>query len=86
MSFEFDNLGQLIDEGMRNIFIKKIFAGNSDEYLQFISSLDIIDEWKEAYQFINDEFSQRNIDINRDRAAISFTDIVFKKYFPLYHF
>ncbi|MCI0514459.1 hypothetical protein L0128_14685 [candidate division KSB1 bacterium] len=86
MSFEFDNLEQLIDESMRNIFIKKIFAGNSDEYLQFISSLDIIDEWKEAYQFINDEFSQRNIDINRDRAAISFTDIVFKKYFPLYHF
>jgi hypothetical protein len=86
MSFEFDNLEQLIDNNARNIFIKKIFAGNLDEYLQFISSLDIIDEWKEAYQFMDDEFSQRNIDINRDGTAIAFTDIVFKKYFPLYHF
>lgn len=86
MLYEFDDLNKLIDEKSRERFIKKIFDGSTDEYLRFITSIQHIENWKEAYQFMDMEFSRRNININNHRDAVCLTDIVFKKYFPLYQF
>ncbi len=86
MLYEFDNLNKLIDTKSRNRVIKKIFCGDSDDYLNFIESLQGIETWEDAFKFMENEFTKRNININNNRIAITFTDIVFKKYYPLYFF
>lgn len=86
MLYEFDNLDKLIDEKNRNRIIKKIFCGDFGDYSNFIQSLKEIQTWEDAFKFMEDEFTKRNININNDRIAVVFTDIVFKKYYPLYFF
>lgn len=86
MLYEFDNLDKLIDEKSRNRVIKKIFCGDSDDYSNFIESLKEIETWEDAFKFMEDEFQKRNININNNRIAAAFTDIVFKKYYPIYFF
>lgn len=86
MLYKFDNLQKLIDTKNRNRVIKKVFEGNQEDYSSFISHLQVIESWEDAYKFMDDEFAKRNININGNRVAVEFTDIVFKKYFPLYFF
>lgn len=85
MIVNFDHIEGLIDKKYRQRFIKKIFKGNSIQYSTFIEDLEAIPNWKEAYEYIETEFTKRNINITKNNEAIAFTDIVFKKHFPLYH-
>jgi len=86
MLYQFDDLTKMIDPKSKSRIIKKVFAGNTDDYDYFIEQLEKIDSWEDAYKYIDNEFSKRNININDNRLAVAFTDIVFKKYYPLYHF
>ena len=86
MQYQFDDLNKMIDEKNRSRIIKKVFSGSFDDYSYFITCLEKIENWEDAYKFMDDEFSKRNININDNRIAVAFTDIVFKKYYPLYHF
>jgi len=86
MLYELNDLDKLIDIKKRDRFIKRIFGGNSDDYLDFITRIEDIENWKDAYRFMDDELARRNININDHQDAVNLTDIIFKKFFPLYHF
>lgn len=86
MLYDFTKLDNLIDSKSRNRVIKKVFDGDCDEYSKFINDLQAIENWEEAYKYMDCEFSKRNISINDNRTAVNFTDIVFKKFFPIYNF
>ncbi len=75
------DLNLLLDEKMREKFIKKIFKKNELKFQQAIEKLNSIDTWKEASAFIDSIFIEHEIDPYSDEA-IEFTDFVYRRYIP----
>lgn len=76
------NLQQMISAQHRQRFIKKVFAGNGEEFDRFIADLNTVADWVEAHQIMKTYFSENNINPYQEEA-ICLTDIAYKRYFPL---
>ena len=66
--------------------IKKVFNGNTTDWEKFLDKIESTVSWKEALPFIEEEFSRRKIDVYDDKDATSFTDRIFKRYYPGYYY
>ncbi len=75
------DLNSLLDEKMKEKFMKKIFKRNELKFQQAIEKLNSIDTWKEASAFIDSIFIENEIDPYSDEA-IEFTDLVYRRYIP----
>jgi hypothetical protein len=67
----------------RDKAIKKLFNGNTNDFLQFLAKIDPLPEWKDAMNVIEAEFSKRKIKSD-SKEAVGLTDVIFKRYFPSY--
>ena len=67
----------------RDRAVKKLFNGNLNDFNQFLSRIEPLQEWKEAMDVIEDEFSKRKIRPD-GKEATGLTDVLFKRYFPSY--
>jgi hypothetical protein len=67
----------------RDRAVKKLFNGNTNEFNQFLSKIEPIQEWKDAMDVIDAEFSKRKIRPD-GKEATGLTDVLFKRYFPSY--
>lgn len=76
------NLQQMISTQHRQRFIKKVFAGNVEEFERFIADLNTVADWVEAHQVMKNYFNTHGINPYQEEA-ICLTDIAYKRYFPL---
>ncbi len=67
----------------RNRAVKKIFNGNENEFRQFLSKIDPLQQWREAMTVIEEELGKRKIKSDT-KEATGLTDVLFKRYFPSY--
>lgn len=67
----------------RNRAVKKIFNGNENEFKQFLSRIEPLQQWKDAMVVIEEEFAKRKVKSDT-REATGLTDVLFKRYFPSY--
>lgn len=67
----------------RNKAIKKLFDGKSADFLQFVSPIESMEDWKEVLVYLEAEFSKRKIKPD-SKEATGLTDVLFKRYFPSY--
>ncbi len=70
----------LIDPKQRKTFIKKLFASKESDYENFIRRLESIKDWKETFQAVELEFSNRKVNPGKDEAVL-FTNILFNRFF-----
>jgi hypothetical protein len=67
----------------RDKAVKKLFNGNVNDFQQFLSKIDPLQEWKDAMDLIDAEFNKRKIKSD-SKEAVGLTDVIFKRYFPSY--
>ena len=67
----------------RDKAVKKLFSGNTNDFLQFLAKIDPLPEWKDAMDVIDAEFNKRKIKPD-SKEAVGLTDVIFKRYFPSY--
>ena len=67
----------------RDRAVKKLFNGNVNEFNQFLSKIEPVQEWKDAMDIIDAEFSKRKIRPD-GKEATGLTDVLVKRYFPSY--
>ena len=67
----------------RDRAVKKLFNGNVNDFNQFMSRIEPVQEWKDAMDVIDEEFAKRKIRAD-GKDATGLTDVLFKRYFPSY--
>ncbi|CUS99589.1 hypothetical protein [Candidatus Chrysopegis kryptomonas] len=73
------DLNSLLDEKMREKFVRKIFKRDETRFNEAIEKLNTIPTWKDASAFIDSIFVEFEIDPYSDEA-IEFTDFVYRRY------
>ncbi|MDZ7331836.1 MAG: hypothetical protein ONB13_02315 [candidate division KSB1 bacterium] len=71
----------MIGEKDRRLIQKRIFDNDIYAYDEFISNLDLIDNWKDAKKLIDSELQNRSIGLY-SKEALRLGDLVFNRYFP----
>jgi hypothetical protein len=69
----------LIPSGDRKKFIKKIFKKSETNYEAAIEDLNMMHNWREASEKIDEVFVANNID-TYSRHAVRFTDMIYKRF------
>lgn len=67
----------------RDRAIRKLFNGDSAEFTKFCMPIDGMENWKDALEYIESEFTKRKIKSD-SKEATGLTDVLFKRYFPSY--
>ncbi len=75
------SLQSMIGPEQRNEFIKKMFKGNESSYNALIQDLEIIDSWGDALKRVEVECDRQKLYLH-DQKVISFTDILYRRYYP----
>ncbi|MCB0279993.1 MAG: hypothetical protein KDD94_10840, partial [Calditrichaeota bacterium] len=75
------DLAELIDRRDRRKFVKKLFKKDENAFNQFITSINALQNWKDASTMIEDEFYNRDIN-PYSKEALSFSDIAYTRFFP----
>jgi hypothetical protein len=75
------SIDDMIKGRTRKKIIKRLFKKKEKDYVSFINSLNDQPSWKEASIIIDEEFYQRGIN-PYSKEAITFSDIVYNRFFP----
>ena len=67
----------------RDRAIKKLYNGNANEFNQFISKIEPMEDWKNVLDAIEQEFNRLKVKSD-GKEATGLTDVLFKRYFPSY--
>ncbi|GEM_PF-6726410 len=76
----YPSLYTFMDLKTRKLFIKKIFGNDEKAFETFVEKVDRAESWKEAKAILEEELSERDINIY-DRNAIKLSDFLFSRYF-----
>ena len=76
-----EDLDPMIKGRIRRKIIKKLFKKKEDDFNDFVARLNALTDWKEASRLIDDEFYYRGIN-PYSKEAITFTDIIYMRFFP----
>ncbi len=76
-----EDLHNMIKGRTRKKIIKKLFRKDEAAFNEFINKLNSMSSWKEASHFIDDTFYELNIN-PYSKEAITFSDIVYMRFFP----
>ena len=67
----------------RDRAIKKLYSGNVNEFNQFLSKIEPMDDWKHVLDAIEQEFNRLKVKSD-SKEATGLSDVLFKRYFPSY--
>jgi hypothetical protein len=76
---EFGDLNQLLPEGDKKKYIKKLFQRNDEAFARALQVLNGKSSWRQASEYIDDLFIKFDVDMY-SRLAVKFTDDIYKRY------
>jgi len=76
-----EELKELIDDKTKKGFVKKLFAGNNDDYDETLTKLEEAESWRVAKILIDNELFKRDVD-PFSREAIKLVDLVYSRFYP----
>ncbi|MCI0516026.1 hypothetical protein L0128_22675 [candidate division KSB1 bacterium] len=74
-------LNSLFRPEKRKVIIKKVFQEDETAFEKILDELDLISNWQEALQRLEDIFIEREIYVY-DKVAMILSDIVYHRYYP----
>ncbi len=74
-------LRSLFTPNKRKELIKKLYHKNEAEFDNLINELESVHDWQQALKKVDQHFKKFNINLH-DRNAVTFTDILYSRYFP----
>lgn len=81
-SAQLQSLAALIPPPQRQKFSKKLFGGDAAAFENMLAQLETAPSWRIAHRVLDHHFYQRQISPYANDAT-SFSDLVYKRYFPL---
>lgn len=79
---QLQSLSTMISPPLRQQFSKKLFGGDAAAFESLLAQLETAPNWRTAHRVLDHYFYQRQISPYANDAT-RFSDLVYKRYFPL---